>query len=122
MAIYGVAVLLVVFWPVPVDSGPQARGLVQWIIRNVPGMTYGRLEFASNVAMFVPFGAGFAVLSRRRWAVVLLTLLAAASIEFGQALLLPARTPSLLDVLANGFGACLGVIAIAVWQRVRERR
>ncbi|PKI90843.1 VanZ family protein [Actinomycetales bacterium SN12] len=121
MALYGLVMLLIVFWPVPVDSGMHARALVQWIIRTVPGMTYDRVEVASNVAMFVPFGAGFALLLRRRWTVVLFALLTSASIEIAQALLLPSRTPSALDVLANTTGACVGVAMVLVWQWSRER-
>lgn len=121
---YGVALLLIAFWPQPVDSA--LGGLVRWLVDAIPLMTYGRLEFASNVLLFVPFGVGFGMLlPDHRYLILPLALLVSMTIESGQALLLAARTPSLYDILANVAGACLGLVllvGVQEWRRRRSRR
>ncbi len=90
--------------------------VTQWI-------TYGRIEFLANVAMFVPIGLLFLlVVGRKRWwlaslAGVALTL----AIELSQ-LGIPGRVSDPRDVLANSIGAFLGVLFALVATAPAARR
>lgn len=118
-ALYLAAVLFVVFWPVPVDRPVQGTldRVLAWLHgHGIPGwFDYGLVEWLSNVAMFLPWGAFGAVLvaPRRWWAVVLAALLASTTIELTQLVLLSARFASLADVAANTLGAVAGVLFCA---------
>lgn len=112
------AYLGVVAWitlgPQPFDSGEgllfEALGFfarhdaTSWI-------TYQRVEFWANVAMFVPVGMFFLLLFGRRWwffsvfAGVALT----CTIEFVQ-LFLPDRVSDVSDIIANSSGTAIGVL------------
>ena len=77
------------------------------------GSIHERLvEMPANVLLFVPMGLmlrwAFARLSGvAAWA---LCVLASMGVEITQALFLPGREPSLLDVAMNGLGAAIGVL------------
>ena len=101
--------------PQPLDSGNnelllRALGLfsrhdaTDWI-------TYGRVEFAANIAMFIPIGVFLLLLLGRRfwWLAIVVAVLLTGSIEFTQQFL-PTRVPDVRDLVANGSGAVLGVI------------
>ena len=124
---YLVALALIAYWPTPVDRGIDA-GLFAVIRRlreqGLTVVTYGRIEFAANIALFVPFGLLLGALFRRgrRWIAFLLCVAGSAAIEAGQALFLPGRFASLADILANSIGGAIGVLAIAVVSRIRSAR
>ncbi|MFL2000143.1 MULTISPECIES: VanZ family protein [unclassified Microbacterium] len=112
LVVYGVAVLLIAFWPVPVDSG--AVGLLDRIERLLPWATYGRIEVAANVVFFVPLGFLLSlVLEHSRYLVLPIGLLTTIAIEGLQAELLDERTASISDVLANTAGTCIGILVAA---------
>ncbi|SJN40746.1 hypothetical protein FM104_11045 [Microbacterium esteraromaticum] len=120
MAVYGVALALIAFWPEPVDS--SAGALLRWITKTVPGLTYARIEFGSNILLFVPLGIGLALLMPRlRYLVMPIALLVSLGIEAAQAIFLAARTPSIYDIVANVSGACLGLVIIVAAQEWRKR-
>jgi glycopeptide antibiotics resistance protein len=120
LAGYVVALALIAFWPVPVDRA--AQGLVAAITRAVPFLTYDVIETAANVVLFVPLGALLAlVLPRRALLVLGIALVATVAIELAQAALLPERTPSLRDVLANLCGAAVGLSIVLLVRRPRPR-
>ncbi|TFD26838.1 VanZ family protein [Cryobacterium cryoconiti] len=75
-------------------------------------ITYGRVEFAANIAMFIPIGVFLLLLFGRRfwWLAIALGLLLTGTIEFTQQFL-PTRFPEVRDLVANGSGAVLGVVA-----------
>ena len=99
----------IAFWPVPVDRG--AGPLLRLITRAIPVLTYDRIEFAANILLFVPLGLLLTlILVRNRWLVLPVAFLATVAIECVQALLLDARTPSILDIIANTAGACIGIV------------
>jgi glycopeptide antibiotics resistance protein len=115
-----VAILLITFWPTPVDRPFNAQlmrilgqlhhaGLLVWV-------SYGVVESISNVVMFVPFGALVALYFAQRlwWTSVALGFALSLCIEFGQYLLLPARFASVGDVVANTLGAFIGGGIIAL--------
>lgn len=109
---YLVVTAAIVLWPSPVDRG--ATGLINRIAEIVPVLTHARIEFAANIALFVPLGALLArILPRDQHLVVPAALVVTVGVESIQALLLAARTPSVLDIVANTTGACLGLLIVA---------
>lgn len=74
-------------------------------------ITFDRVEFGANVAMFVPLGV-IAVLwfgVRGWWAAPIIGALASGTIELLQALLLDTRVADLRDIVANTLGSFLGM-------------
>ncbi|WP_186467011.1 VanZ family protein [Arthrobacter sp. UKPF54-2] len=122
-----VAVLAAVaLWPQPVDRpigellhralrALHRRGIPDWV-------DYPLVESVSNVLLFVPLGALVAwIIGRSYWWVgAAAGLLTSCVIELAQLLFLPARVPTLADVLANTIGALLG--ALLVLPIMRRRR
>lgn len=121
LAVYLVALAAIAFWPVPVDRG--AGPLLRAITQAIPVLTYPRIEFLANIALFVPLGLLLTlILTRQRALVLPIAFLATVTIECLQAVMLDARTPSILDIIANTAGACLGIlIAAGVEALVRSR-
>ncbi|GAA3930796.1 hypothetical protein GCM10022383_06740 [Microbacterium soli] len=120
MCVYGVVLVLIAFWPVPVDAG--AGGLLRSITASFPVLTYPRIEFGANILLFVPFGVGLALLlPSQRHLVLPSALLASLTIEAGQAVFLAQRTFSLYDILANAAGAALGLVGLVVIESLRRR-
>jgi len=120
VAVYGVALALIGFWPQPVDSG--AGRLLRFITRVFPILTYDRIEFGSNILLFVPLGVGLALLlPTARYLVMPVTLLVSLAIESVQAVYIAARTPSVYDIIANVSGAAIGLVAVAVFEAGRRR-
>lgn len=119
LAAYLVARAAIALWPSLVDRG--ATGLIARIAEIAPAITYARTEFAANITLFVPLGALLArILPRDQHLVVPAALVVTASVEPIQAALLAARTPSMLDILANVTGACIGLL-IAAGLEARRR-
>jgi VanZ family protein len=122
---YLVALAFIAYWPTPVDR-PVDGGLghlIRWLQdHGITIVTYGRIEFAANVAMFVPFGLLLGGLLRRgrRWIAFAVCVAASVAIETGQALFFPGRFASAADVLANSIGAGIGVLVIVIVARVRR--
>jgi VanZ family protein len=126
LAIYAVALAVVGYLPVPVDRGvsPMLGRFVLAMQRYAMGFTYEMVEFTANVIWFVPLGLlGVLAFGRRWWWLVLLGGAAVSTaIEAGQWLLLPERTPTLVDVAANTVGTAIGVALAVGWLLLRERR
>lgn len=102
-----VALALIAFWPSPVDRG--ATGLLSAISDAIPVLTYDRIEFSANVALFIPWG-WWATRAWPRWHAFVVPAALAISlvIEVAQGALLDERTASAADVVANTSGAVLG--------------
>lgn len=131
---YLLALALIAFWPTPVDRAGrdglvrllawlQAHGAPTWF-------SYNMVEFGSNIILFVPAGLLVVVLAGARfWGLGMVGgFLASCTIELGQLLLLPERTASARDIVANTAGALIGSVLalllfalIAVRARRRER-
>lgn len=107
LAGYVVVLALIAFWPTPVDrdAGPILRAITS----AVPWLTYARIEFAANIALFVPFG-WCAARGWPRWQAYVIPagLIISAVIETAQGVLLAQRTASVWDVVANTLGATAG--------------
>ena len=86
-------------------------------------LTYPRIEFSANILLFVPLGVLLMLILRRRYLILPIAIVVTVAIECSQALLLDKRTPSVLDIIANTAGACLGMLIVAAVEcaaRTRE--
>lgn len=121
--LYLLAVSFIVFWPTHVDSGDSGETLRRLLAAGHSSgwlptwFGYAQVEWLSNVLMFMP--GGFLALllfqPRRWWPIPALGLAATLSIETIQHLM-PGRTSSPLDVLANLLGCVIGwVLGRFVW-------
>jgi len=98
------------------------HSMTQWL-------TYSRVEFLANIAMFVPIGVFFVLLMGRKWwlPAIFAGVGMTFTIEFIQ-LFLPTRVPDVRDLISNSIGACAGVFVALVitWPRAyrdwREER
>lgn len=90
--------------------------LTDWI-------TYQRVEFAANVAMFVPIGMFFLLLfGRRLWFISVLAGAAlTCAIEFVQ-LFMPDRVSDVSDLIANSIGTVIGVLFVLIVTAGAARR
>jgi len=94
----------------------QAHNVTDWI-------TYDRLEFMSNIAMFVPIGLFFLLLFGRRfwWLAILCGFALTVGIETAQ-LFIPGRVSDVRDVISNSSGAIVGVVVGLVLTAPKARR
>lgn len=128
--LYLLTVAFMVFWPVHIDSG-QVGGVVQETVDTGHSQGwlplwygYSHVEWTSNLLMFLPGGFLFTLLLQpaRPWLVPLGGLAATASIETIQ-LLMPGRTSSPLDILANALGCVIGwVLALGLLKIVGKHK
>jgi len=113
--------------PQPLDD--RANGLL-WRVLEVFGrysetdwITYSRVEFGANVAMFVPIGLFFLLLFGRRfwWLSILFGVALTVGIEAAQ-MFIPGRVSDPRDLVANSSGAFLGVIGGLILTAGKARR
>lgn len=127
LATFALIIAVITLWPGPPD--PDGQSWLREFLRHghaygIPGwITFGRVEFASNIVMFMPVGFfGALALSRHRWLVVPAAAVASAGIETVQAMALPLRYGTVRDVISNTLGALLGyLLAAAVVAAVLRR-
>lgn len=113
--------------PQPLDD--QAQGVLYRALRVLgrhdatDWITYDRVEFAANVAMFLPIGVFLLLLFGRRqwWLAIILGFLMTVGIEVAQ-LALPGRVSDLRDVVSNTTGATLGVLVALLLTAGKARR
>jgi glycopeptide antibiotics resistance protein len=86
-------------------------------------LTFARLEFAANVAMFVPVGLFLVLLLGRRqwWLAIGLGLALTAAIEFAQQFIAN-RVSDPRDLVANGIGAIVGTLLALALTAAKARR
>lgn len=99
------------------------ESLARLVSRITLGRTHvsvGEAEALANVLLFVPIGLLLRLALPRVLSTVLLLAATAGSlsIEVVQFLLLPGRTPSLVDVLTNGGGTAIGLVVGVDVQRL----
>ena len=112
--IYVSVVAFIVFWPgsdVPSSSVQRIHGWLQEL--GAPAdLTPERVEFGLNVLLFVPLSLLGSLLKPRwtwsSWVVV--GYCATVGVEMTQALLLPQRSPTMKDIVANTGGALIGAL------------
>ena len=125
LALYGLGVLTVLMWPTPVDSSMSSslKNFFAWCAAHGMGwVTYRRLEFAANIALFVPLGFLLTLASRRLkwWHVIGGAALASMVAEITQALARPERFATASDVVANTLGAALGLVVALAYRAARS--
>ena len=86
-------------------------------------ITFNLLEFAANVAMFLPFGVFFVLLFGRRqwWLAILVSVALTVGIEFAQQFI-PNRVSDPRDIAANSIGATIGTLLALVLTAAKARR
>lgn len=86
-------------------------------------ITYDRVEFSANVAMFIPIGLFFVLLFGRRqwWLAIVFGVGLTLGIEFAQQFI-PARVSDPRDLVANSSGAVLGVLVALVLTASKARQ
>lgn len=132
LSVVTLAYLALVGWvtlgPQPLDSTNNG-----WLLRalgffarhdSTDWITYGRVEFAANIAMFIPIGLFLVLLFGRRlwWLAIVIGVGLTCSIEFTQQFL-PSRYPDVRDLVANSAGAVVGVgfaLVLTAWKVVRR--
>lgn len=131
LATFGVIIAVITLWPGP--PAPEGQSWLRELLRQgraygIPAwITFGRVEFASNIVMFLPVGLfGALALSRHRWLVVPAAMAASAGIETVQAMAMPLRYGTARDVVANTLGALVGyllavMVVTLVLRRARRR-
>jgi glycopeptide antibiotics resistance protein len=115
--VYVAVVAFIVFWPageMPSSSVSLLYGLSQDLGAPVQ-LTPSRIEFLANVVMFVPLSLlGSLLMPQWTWSSwVVVGYVATFSIELTQGLLLPDRSATMQDVVANTGGALIG--ALLAW-------
>ena len=113
--LYAVALMLIAFWPTPVDkpaSGFLGR-LIAWFAEHGLGwITYDVIESVANVLLFVPAGLLLVVLLGVQWwwLSILGGIAVSVAIEMGQDLFLTGRFATIDDVYANTIGTVIGTL------------
>ncbi|TQJ31647.1 VanZ family protein [Microbacterium sp. SLBN-146] len=125
-AAYAVVLWYLTLRPVPYE--PEVQGIVDlvvaWFARYdvTAWLTLDRVEFLSNVGLFVPFGALAVLWGARWWIAVVCGLAASGIIELVQLSLLAERVPDIRDLVANTTGAAVGAaLTILIVRAVRRR-
>ncbi|WP_091230786.1 VanZ family protein [Microbacterium sp. 3J1] len=116
------AVVALIVW-LPGKDAESVTGIVAMTARMLAGwgvpfeVGYPVLEFAANIALFVPFGALVAAAwpALPAWKVVAAGAATSVVIELVQ-IALPTRYPTVSDVVANTLGAAVG-FALVRWLR-----
>lgn len=119
LAVYAIAAAVLLLSPI--GPGRIGDAIMRWIHTDLGLTTFrqGWIEMPANVLLFVPLGLLLTLLFRRIWVGVAIALTASAAAELVQAVL-PSRTPSLRDVVANVLGAAIG--AGIAWLIIAHRR
>lgn len=124
-ALYLMVLLAIAFWPTPVDRpmSENLAGAIRWLhAHGMPGFIgYNQVEFAANIALFMPFGYLAGIWSRTWWHPVAAGLAASVLIELGQEIYLPDRFSSVFDIVANTLGAAAGA-GLCLLVRSRQQR
>lgn len=105
--------------PQPIDTGND-----YWLLRvlgifadhhTTSWITYARVEFGANIAMFVPIGVFFLLLfGRRAWFVAMFAgFVLTCAIETAQ-LFVPTRVTDIRDIISNTLGAVIGVLVALI--------
>lgn len=123
---YALALAVIALWPNHVDSAFDVNQTFvgQWLLDR--GLTndeaYSLIEFWSNVALYGPLGIfAMAMLPTLRWwQAVVLAIAVSGTFELLQGLL-PGRTASAQDVVANTLGAAIGAGLVVASRALRPR-
>ncbi|MCR2823911.1 VanZ family protein [Microbacterium sp. zg.Y909] len=107
----------------PVSCGAIVHTLGDWLHGGIGAswFGYGWIEFSANILLFAPLGFLTTLWLRRPlWGAAAAVALSAAA-ELAQ-LVLPSRTASVRDILANAAGAVIGAAVAWLWHLRAHRR
>lgn len=115
---YGVAAAAILLAPV------SYGGIIHLIWEALSGFTglafgSGWIEFAANIALFIPLSFLFTLLFRNPWFGVTLGTVVSVGVEIAH-VIIPHRQPTLRDIVSNAIGAGIG--AFLGWLIVLRRR
>jgi glycopeptide antibiotics resistance protein len=123
LAVLSLAYLGFVGWVTldPTPPQPASFGLFERVLAffarhgSTAWLTYDRVEFLANIALFVPIGVFVLLLFGRRWwwLGIAIGVLLTCGIEFTQQFL-PERVPDVRDLIANSTGAAIGALGALV--------
>lgn len=127
LVVYSVLLAVALLAP---TSGTQSD-MASWVVDLGRGLgfspqtaTQARAEFLCNALILVPVSVLGSLLwpstTWRDWAAV--GFVVAGLVELTQGLLLPDRTASYVDVVANTLGCLLGALVVAPWAALSRRR
>jgi glycopeptide antibiotics resistance protein len=124
-----IVVAFITFSPGPPDPAGQ-RALRAFLLHaHLNGMpwwiSFNKIEFGANIAMFIPIGLfGALALPQPRWLVIPAAIMGSLAIEITQASGLPERVGTPRDVIANSLGAILGYLfaVLVIWSVNRSAR
>lgn len=125
-AAYAVVLWYLTLRPVPYE--PEVQGIVDlvvaWFARHdaTAWLTLDRVEFLSNIALFVPFGVLTVLWGARWWLAVVSGLAVSGTIELVQLSFLAERVPDVRDLVANTTGAAAGAVLAILIVRAAGRR
>ena len=131
LSVFTIAYLGIVGWvtlgPQPLDN--KAEGVLYEVLRffgrhaSTDWITYDRVEFTANIAMFFPIGLFLLLLFGRRqwWLAIVVGFVLTVSIETAQ-LFIPGRVSDVRDVVSNTIGATLGVLVGLALTAAKARR
>jgi len=116
LLVYSVLLGLALLAP---TSGTQS-GMASWVC--CVGLSQAGAEFLCNVAILAPVSAlGSLVWRRTTWRDwTAYTFVLAGTVELVQGLVLPDRTPSAIDIVANTLGGLVGAVAVLAARKGRE--
>jgi glycopeptide antibiotics resistance protein len=128
LVIYLVLLAIALLAPTNTDQSSMVMWLIHQLLHTGASthvVTFSRMEFVMNVAIFVPAAFLAALLwprwNWRDWTAV--GFVVSGCVELTQALLLPHRDGSFSDVVSNTLGALIGaLIADGVLLIMRRRR
>jgi glycopeptide antibiotics resistance protein len=119
--VYLLVLAVILLWPEHLDR--HAGAVYRLFFHLFPGAGADSADVVLNVLLFLPFGALLApLLTRRPWATLAVAMGVPALVELTQAVFLPGRTASALDVVAKAAGAIAGAVAVALWRRRSSAR
>lgn len=119
LALYGTVVAAVLTLPLGYSGvGASIRETLERIFGVLPFGT-GWIEFTANIAMFLPLGLLLALLVGRPGVGFAIGVSISVAAEVVQ-ILIPGRTVSMRDILANAVGAAAG--AGIAWVMLLRRR
>ena len=115
LVVYAALLALVLLAP---SSGIQSA-MASWI--SDLGISQAQAEFVGNVLIVAPLTAACALAWPRTawWTWTAGAFVLASAVEIVQAVVLPDRTASYVDVIANTLGGLVGAALVVAWRRVR---
>ncbi len=130
LSLVTVAYLALVAWLTLTPQSTVINNGILWRISNfldrfeqLDWITFPMIEFAANIALFLPLGLFFVLLLGRRlwWLAIVIGIVATAAIELAQRDIV-GRVSDPRDLLANSIGTIIGVLAALILTAAKARR